>query len=316
MSRSTPSNAPPDAPGTGRRAVAIGGGHGLARSLAALRAIVDEVTAVVTVADDGGSSGRLRRDLGVPPPGDLRMALIALAEEGDLRDVLAYRFARGELAGHSLGNLILVALHEMSGGELLTALDRLGRLLGVRGRVVPCTPEAVSLHAATRHGEIRGQASVAATPRLERVWLAPQEPRGTPAAVEAIRSADLVVLGPGSLYTSVIPNLLVPDVARALAGGRGRVVYVANLREQPGETEGMSLADHLDALTCHAPGLRIDVVVAHRGPPPHGSGGALSADDPSLDGRVGRVITADLLDGADGHAPGALARQFAAVLGD
>ncbi len=297
-----------------RRAVVIGGGHGIARSLAALRRVVEEITAVVTVADDGGSSGRLRRDLDVLPPGDLRMALTALADTGDLAEILRYRFPHGELAGHSLGNLVLVAMQDLSEGDVVTALDRLARLLGVPGRVLPCTTEPVTLRAATPDGEVRGQASVAATPRLERVWLHPAAPAATPAVPAAMASADLVVLGPGSLYTSLLPNLLVPQVAEAVAATDAPVVYVANLREQPGETEGMTLTDHLDALLAHVPALRIDVVVAHRGAAPSGGGAALVAAPDDVDGRAGRLVTADLLDGDDGHDPAALAGVFTAIL--
>ena len=301
-------------PGDGTRAVAIGGGHGLARSLRALPGVVDHVTAVVTVADDGGSSGRLRRDLGILPPGDLRMALTALAVDDALEEIVGYRFRRGELAGHSLGNLILVALQELSGGDVVVALDRLAGLLGVPGRVVPCTTVPVTLHATASGGGVTGQAAVAATPRLDRVWLEPATPTGTPEAVAAIERADLVVLGPGSLYTSLLPNLLVPDIAAAVVATAAPVVYVANLREQAGETEGMSVLDHLDALTSHVPDLWVDLLIAHDGPEPAPHGRPLPVAADELTGRVGELVFADLLDGHDGHAPAALARVFDRVL--
>jgi len=303
-------------PGDGTRAVALGGGHGMARTLAALPAVVDHVTAVVTVADDGGSSGRLRRDLDVLPPGDLRMALTSMSPHPDLAEMIGYRFARGELAGHSLGNLVLVALQDLSDGDVVVALDRLAALLAVPGRVLPCTTQAVTLLAATPDGGVTGQAAVAATPRLERVWLDPADAPGTPDAVAAIERADLIVLGPGSVYTSLLPNLLVRDIGDAVIEARAPVVFVANLREQPGETEGMTLADHLDAVRAHIPELRIDVVVAHEGPRPTGGGAPLHLDREALEQRAGQVLTADLLDGADGHAPIALGRIFDRLLRD
>jgi uncharacterized cofD-like protein len=304
----------PAGPGDGSRAVAIGGGHGTSRSLQALPRIVDHVTAVVTVADDGGSSGRLRRDLDVLPPGDLRMAATALAGDRALADLIGYRFRRGELAGHALGNLILVALQELSGGDLVVALDRLCSVIDAPGRVLPCTTVPLTLVATTPLSEVRGQTAVAATPRLGRLRLEPSDPPATPDAVRAIERADLIVLGPGSLYTSLLPNLLVPGITQALARRRGPLVLVANLREQPGETEGLTLADHLAVIADHVPELTVDVLVAHAGPAPSGPGQPLVVDDAALRGRVGRVRTADLLDGEDGHAPTALAHVLDAVL--
>ena len=298
-----------------RRAVAIGGGHGVARTLAGLRTIADEVIAVVSVADDGGSSGRLRRDLGVPAPGDLRMALTTLAQRRRLAELVGYRFDRGELRGHSLGNLMLVALLDQHDGDLVAALDELGFHLGVAGRVLPCTPSSVTLEAHTATGEVHGQAAIAETTRLERVWLDPPGPPVTPAAAEAISTAEVVVLGPGSLYTSLLPNLLVPGLARALAASEATVVLVANLRQQPGETEGMDLVDHLEALRAHAPGVRVDVLLAHEGPPPRGEGAPLTVERDRLAGWVDRVHTTDLLDDHDGHDPAALARALVDVLG-
>jgi uncharacterized cofD-like protein len=301
-------------PGDGSRAVAVGGGHGLARTLAALPEVVDHVTAVVTVADDGGSSGRLRRDLGVLPPGDLRMALTALAQDSELAEVVRYRFTRGELGGHSLGNLVLVALEDQCGGDVIAALDRLARLLDVPGRVLPCTTAEVTLRGRTASGEVTGQAAVGSTPGLQRVWLDPRDPPATPDAIIAIERADLVVLGPGSLYTSLLPNLLVPGIAAALAATSAPVVLVGNLREQPGETQGLALHDHLDVLAGHVPGLRLDVVVAHDGPAPAGGGAPLKPDLAELEARVPSVAVDDLLDGHDGHDPVRLAGLLAQVL--
>ena len=296
---------------TPRRATAIGGGHGLARTLAALAELVDEVSAVVTVADDGGSSGRLRRDLDVLPPGDLRMALAALARDRELAELLQYRFDRGELAGHSLGNLMIVALQDLAAGDPVAGLDRLARLLAVPGRVIPCSRVPVDLHGRTATGTVTGQASLASTPGLEQVWLEPADPPVTPEAVAAIRDADLVVLGPGSLFTSLLPNLLVPGVAAALSVRRAPAVLVANLREQPGETQDMTLTDHLDVLERHVPGLSLDALVVHDGACPSGGGKPLDASEELL-ARVGRVVRRDLLDGEDGHDP----LRLAAALGD
>lgn len=304
----------PTGPGDGTRAVAIGGGHGTARTLAALPRVVGHVTAIVTVADDGGSSGRLRRDLDVLPPGDLRMALTALAQEPELARIVGYRFDRGELSGHSVGNLMLVALQAMSDGDLIDALDRCATLLRVPGRVLPCTTVPVTLHATTAEGIVTGQVAVAATPRLQRVWLEPEDPPATIAAVAAIERADLVVLGPGSLYTSLLPNLLVPAIGAAVGRARGEVVLVANLREQPGETEGMDLQAHLGALAQHVPSLRIDRLLVHDGPAPSGGGVPLRAQDEELGDRVHRLEQVDLLDGEDGHDPVKLARVLDRIL--
>lgn len=301
--------------GSGRRgevrAVAIGGGHGAARTLRALPRIADHVTAIVTVADDGGSSGRLRRDLHVLPPGDLRMALTSLARDPELARLVGFRFPRGELAGHSLGNLMLVALLSLQDGDLIAALDRCAELLDVPGRVLPCTTTAVTLHATTADGGVTGQVAVAATPRLQRVWLEPSEASPAEGTAEAIETADLVVLGPGSLYTSLLPNLLVPGVAAALECAGGPVVFVSNLREQPGETEGMALEDHLTALRDHIPNLHLDAIIAHEGPAPSGQGNPLRANAQQLAEHAEQVVLTDLLDGEDGHDPA----KLAAILG-
>lgn len=298
----------PGSPPHGVRAVALGGGHGLNRSLQALALAVDHVTAVVTVADDGGSSGRLRRDLGVLPPGDLRMALAALSPSSRLVELLQYRFDRGELDGHSLGNLLFVALEDLHGGDAVAALDELASVLDIRGRVLPCTTTPVWLHAEADGGDhVAGQVAVAGTKRVEKVWLEPGDAVGTPAALEAIAVADLVVLGPGSLYTSLLPNLLIGDIADAVRAATAPVVLIANLREQPGETEGMTLADHLDALEQHVPGLALHAIVVHDGERPNGPGRSLQADLDAVADRGIEMVAADLLDGDDGHDPAALA---------
>lgn len=297
------------------RAVAIGGGHGLHRTLQALARIADDVTAIVTVADDGGSSGRLRRDLGVLPPGDMRMALAALCDAPDIVELLQYRFGSGELEGHSLGNLLLVALTDLAGGDTAAATATAAALFGIRGRVLPCTSVAVTLHAESEVGRIEGQRVVTRTPRVERVWLEPQELPVTPTAAEDIAAADLVVLGPGSLYTSLLPNLLVPGITDAVVRCSAPVVYVANLREQPGETEGMDLRDHLAAIRDHVPDLTIDVVLAHEGPEPKGPGHRLQPDLQAVPGG-GRLWSADLLDGQDGHDPVLLGNALLTILSE
>lgn len=289
------------------RVVAIGGGHGLSRTLAAL-CLLDEVTttAVVAMADDGGSSGRLRRDLGVVPPGDLRKAMSSLVGDPDTTRWLEHRFAAGELAGHSLGNLMLIGLHQVLGGELVDALDRLAAFVGARGRVLPSTTDAVMLIARGDEGEVSGQATITRTSGHRRVRLDPPDATAAPEAVAAIADADLVLLGPGSLFTSILPNVLVPGIAQALLDTSAPLVMISNLREQPGETQGLDLPGHLDVLADHLPDRPLDVLVTHVGPPPRGPGRRLVP--PESHEHVKQMLGADLLDGADGHAPEALAR--------
>lgn len=273
--------------GKGLRAVALGGGHGLHATLTALRLlddVVDDITAVVTVADDGGSSGRLRRELGSLPPGDLRMALCALAAPltepsapaaADVDDlwvrVVQHRFGgTGALAGHAVGNLMLAGLMDVL-GDAVAALDEMGRLLGARGRVLPMSCDPLTIEAQVTGLDddegavrlIRGQVAVASTPgRVRRVWLRPERPAPCPDAVAAVRDADVVLLGPGSWFTSVLPHLLVPGLGEALTATAARRVVVLNLAPQPGETAGFSPEQHLDVLSQHAPALRVDAVLA------------------------------------------------------
>jgi uncharacterized cofD-like protein len=251
------------------RVVALGGGHGLAVTLTALRLLAVEPTAVVTVADDGGSSGRLRRDLGLLPPGDLRMALLALADPAaEVRELFAYRFERGDLAGHNLGNLALAALTELRGG-FLEALEVAGRWLRIHGRVLPSTLVPVRLCGRVDGRPVEGQAVITrAAGRVEEVWLDPRRPAAVPAAVAAVRAAELVLLGPGSTFTSVVPNLLVPELGAAVAAAGQRVTYVCNLEAQPGETTGFPPEAHLAAILAHCPGLRVPRVLCQRPPTP------------------------------------------------
>ena len=305
------SDPPADAPER-PHVVAIGGGHGLSRTLAALARLPVATTAVVAMADDGGSSGRLRRDLGVGPPGDLRKALASLVPDTELARWFEHRFDAGELAGHSLGNLMLIAMQQARDGDLVGALDRLGALLGARGRVLPSTLAAVDLVAEGPGGRTTGQVAIARSRGHERVRLEPPDVAATAEAVAAIEAADLVVFGPGSLFTSILPNVVVGGVRAALERTPATLLLVANLREQPGETEGLDLPAHLDVLRAHLPERALDVLLAHAGPAPAGPGERLVA--PPEHPHVHRVMTADLLDGADGHDPRGLAAALGQVL--
>lgn len=258
--------------------VALGGGHGLAASLSALRRITPEITGVATVADNGGSSGRLRDELGVLPPGDLRMALAALCGDDEWgrtwADVLQHRFeSGGDLHHHALGNLLIVALWELL-GDHVGGLDLVAQLLGAQGRVLPMSSVPLDIEALVRRevdGErtldrVRGQAEVASTDgEVVGVRLDPRDPPACPEAVTAIREADRVVVGPGSWFTSVIPNLLVPGIFDALHETAARKIVILNLVAQPGETDGFAPETHLDVLAAHAPNLRIDTVIADSG---------------------------------------------------
>ncbi len=247
------------------RAVAVGGGHGTAVSLRALRSLTPEVTGVVSVADDGGSTGRLRALLDVAAVGDLRKCLVALADpENPLTRSFEHRFSVGELAGHAVGNLLLVGLIDAT-GDLEESVRALAEVMGVTGAIVPASTEGVELVATTRHGATRGQSEVARTGAIERIRLEPRLVAAPIAAVEAIERADLVLVGPGSLFTSVLAACVVPGVTQALAATRARTLYVANLHPQLPETEGFSLADHVEALQRH--GVVPDaVLVDARGP--------------------------------------------------
>jgi uncharacterized cofD-like protein len=256
--------------------VALGGGHGLAASLRALRLLTDQLTAVVTVADDGGSSGRLREEFGVLPPGDLRMALAALCDDTEWghqwRDVLQHRFAgEGQLGGHAVGNLLIVSLWDLL-GDTVGGLDLVGRLLNAHGRVLPMAAVPLNIEANVLGADpghpfeittVVGQAAVATTKgRVLSVVLNPQEPPACDQAVEAIHGAEWVILGPGSWFTSVIPHLLVPGIHDALINTSAKRVLTLNLVMNTVETVGFSAKNHLEVLAAHAPELRLDVVLA------------------------------------------------------
>ena len=323
-------------------AVALGGGHGLHATLTALRLLADRgvagpVTAVVTVADDGGSSGRLRRELGLLPPGDLRMALAALAGEHAASattaaaeglpwvGLLQHRFGgTGALAGHAVGNLLLAGLMEVL-GDPVEALDEVARLIGARGRVLPMACEPLDIEAEVtgledddpqRAHRIRGQVAVASTPgRVRRVRLLPERPEACSDALAAVRSADLLILGPGSWFTSVLPHLLVPELRDALVASPARRVIVLNLAPEPGETAGFSPEQHLAVLAEHAPDLRVDAVLADTGSVPvpdrlHRAAAALLAPG----GRVHLAPIAAMDPTTPRHDPLALADALRAVL--
>jgi uncharacterized cofD-like protein len=312
--------------------VALGGGHGLHASLSALRLLVDdltvdELTAIVTVADNGGSSGRLRGEFGVLPPGDLRMALAALCGDDEWGDtwarVLQHRFAgHGDMRGHVVGNLLIVSLWELL-GDHVQALDWVGRLLGAKGRVLPMalTPMDITAEVRGIGGDrdglttVRGQVEVATTGGvITSISLVPADPPVSPAAVAAIRDADWVVLGPGSWFTSVIPHLMVPALRQALVETEARVVVVLNLEEQAGETGGFGPADHLAVLAEHAPDLRLYAVLADRGAPPE----ELAELQEVVDASSARLVVGDVAvgDGSPRHDPEKLAAAYARILSD
>lgn len=260
------------------RVVALGGGHGLAASLRALRRVTESLTAIVGVADDGGSSGRLRAEFGVPPPGDLRMALAALCGDDEWgrtwEQVIQHRFGGdGSLAGHSVGNLLITALWEET-RDTVTGLDWVGALLGAHGRVLPCTTVPLTIvaevlgHDRARPDEVtvvRGQVEVATTPgTVIDITLDPAAPAACAEAVEAVGEAEAIVLGPGSWFTSVIPHLAIPELAKAITDSPARRVVVLNLNPQTGETTGFAAHTYLDVLFNFLPDLRVDTVVADR----------------------------------------------------
>ena len=239
--------------------MAVGGGHGTAVTLRAARWYADQVTAIVSVADDGGSTGRLREQLDVVAVGDLRKCLAALADDrSDLARAFDYRFDGGELVGHALGNLLLVGLIETAGG-LVAGVDAAARLVQAVGRVLPATTEKVTLTAQAKNGEVNGQVAVASSAAIRRVSLVPQGSAAPAEALAALEAADQIVIGPGSLYTSILAALAVPEVARAISSSSGQRVYVCNLHPQVPETEGYDLAAHLLALREHE--IEVDVVL-------------------------------------------------------
>lgn len=313
------------------KVVAFGGGHGLAASLRALRRCAPkldlELTAVVTVGDNGGSSGRLRAQRGALPPGDLRQALVALAAEDSdtvtTAELFQHRYrpaaADDPLAGHAVGNLVLCGLMELL-GDPVAALDHAATMLQAAGRVLPMSREPVAIEAQVRGADperpdevvtVRGQHQVAVSRgQVERLRLQPGSPVACPEAVASVAAADWLVFGPGSWYTSVIPHLLVPDLAAAVAASPARRLIILNLATEP-ETVGLSVADHLAALTAYAPGLRADVVL----------GDLVGVPDPRPVERAAEALGARLVlapvaapDGSARHDPHSLAEALVPLL--
>ena len=256
----------------GPKITAIGGGTGLSTMLRGLKKYTNNLTAVVTVADDGGGSGVLRRDIGMPPPGDIRHCMESLANvEPIMERLLTYRFQEGSLAGQSFGNLILAALNGVT-GSFEEAVAQMSQVLAITGRILPVTSADVQLEAVFENGaRVVGESKISSFKkeqdcRIAHVALLPERPAALPAALQAIREADLILMGPGSLYTSVIPNLLVEGVVEAICRSEALKIYVCNIMTQEGETEGYTAADHVDALLSHgAPGL-VDLCLANSAP--------------------------------------------------
>jgi uncharacterized cofD-like protein len=253
----------------GPRVVAVGGGTGLGTLLRGLKLYTSNITAIVTVTDDGGSSGRLRGELGLPPPGDIRNCLVALADTEPLMESLfQHRFSRGgSLEGHSFGNLFIAAMAEVT-GDFEEAVRESSRVLAIRGRVLPSTKTSALLRAEFTDGTtVLGETAIAAAGKaIARVYLEPPDSEPLPESLEAIAAADLIVLGPGSVYSSVVPNLLVRGIAEAIASSPATVVYVANIMTQAGETDGYGVAEHLEAVVQHAGRQLVHVVVENDAP--------------------------------------------------
>ncbi len=254
----------------GPRIVAIGGGTGLSTLLRGLKVRSANVTAIVSVADDGGSTGRLREEMGIPAVGDIRNCLVALAEtEPAMGELLQYRFGsdEGNLSGHAVGNLLIAAMDRIDDGDFEAAIRHMNRVLAVRGQVVPASGTPITLQARLRDGtSVAGQSEIGHRRAIERVWIEPADVRASHDALEAIAAADLIVMGPGSLYTSLLPSLLIPDIREALTLAAAPRVYVCNVATQEGETEGYDLADHVEALLAHVGGDLVDVVLADGSP--------------------------------------------------
>ena len=324
----------------GPRIVAIGGGTGLSTLLRGLKEHTSNLTAVVTVADDGGSSGVLRTELGIPAVGDIRNCIVALADSEPLMGrLLQYRFpgtgpATGEdrdpakpdaaahaagmpvdgpfaaaeagLGGHALGNLLLAALVQLEAGDFEQGVREMNRVLAVRGSVVPATGTVLTLHARLRDGtEVEGQSRIGHLRDIDRVWVTPGEVRPTEDALRAISDAELIVLGPGSLFTSLLPALLVPGIREAIAESGALVVFACNVATQPGETSGFDLADHLDALARHGAAGLPDVVLANNRfdavAPSSWKGEPVRLRWPPAGGHAPRLVLDDLVDPANAH---------------
>jgi len=311
----------------GLKVVAIGGGTGLPSVLRGMKAYTRNITAIVTVADDGGSSGKLRRELGVLPPGDLRNNIAALAnDESLITQLFQYRFTEGKLEGHSFGNLFLTALADISGG-MDRAVAETGRGLAIQGQVLPATLQGnvvlgaeIHVPGETRLRRVNGESQIAQVGgTIERVFLQPDDVRAYPGAVHAILNADLIVIGPGSLYTSLLPNLLVRGITEAIRASRAYVVYVCNVATQRGETDHYSVADHVLALETHVGQNVFDAILTNNSFPSRNAGENTHYVKPSPEThaifRRYRVHSSDLTDAARPwrHDPKKLAQALLAV---
>jgi uncharacterized cofD-like protein len=301
----------------GPKVVAIGGGTGLSALLRGMKEHTSNLTAIVTVADDGGSSGALREELGIPPVGDIRSCIAALADaEPAMADLLGYRFPGGRqapgvpvetepggLGGHAVGNLLLAALTALEDGDFEEAVRRMNRVLAVRGQVVPASPTPVTLHARTSDGvDVVGQSAIARTAHIERAWITPSDVRPAADALAAIEAAEIIVLGPGSLYTSVLPVLLIPEIRDAVTASSAIRVYACNVAMQAAETEGLDLADHVEALLAHTTAGLVDVVLANDRLDRAGGGpGAVALRWPPATDPVPHLATDDVVDPSDPH---------------
>jgi len=292
----------------GPKIAALGGGHGLSTLLRGLKEHTSNLTAIVTVADDGGSSGKLRDQLGVPAVGDIRNCLVALADaEPLMSELFQYRFpgeeAPSSLAGHAIGNLLIAAMTAVEQGDFEEGVRRMNRVLAVRGQVVPATSTPVVLHAALRDGSlVDGQSRIAKTREIDRVWLSPDGVRACEDALAALSEADIIVIGPGSLFTSILPSLLLPEIRTALAASPALKIYVCNVATQAGETDGFDLADHVEALERHTASGLVDIVLANNRTSPAGLDGdgrePVRLRWPPAGHRPARLVLDDLVDPA------------------
>ncbi len=304
------------APGGAPRIVAIGGGHGLSTMLRGLKRYSRDITAIVTMADDGGGSGMLRQDLGMLPPGDARDCVLALANtDAVLEELMTYRFTEGSLAGQNFGNLFLAALNGIT-GSFSEAVRRMGQVLAVTGRVLPVTEEDVHLQAQFEDGStIFGESAIfyhkkETRKKIRRVRLTPAHPKAFPESLEAIARADLILIGPGSLYTSIIPNFLVDGITEAVKNAKGMKIMIMNLMTQDGETEGFTASDHLRELLRHGDNDMIDVCLANSGPIPNHlaeeyrreGAGVMVVDKTAMEDLGVRVCTAPLLSARSEYA--------------
>ncbi|MEP6754976.1 MAG: YvcK family protein [Chthonomonadales bacterium] len=317
----------------GARVVVIGGGTGLSTMLRGLKQYTNNITAVVTVTDDGGSSGKLTRQLNMLPPGDIRNCLVALADsEADMTDLFQYRFKGGStfagegLRDHAFGNLLIAAMNDIAGGDFQKAIKQTSTILNIRGRVLPSTLQHCGLRAEMANGEIiEGETAIVHSPnRIKRIMLTPPEAKPIDEVIGAIAEADLIVLGPGSVYTSVLPPLLVQGIPEALRQSRAKKIYICNVMTQKGETDNFTASDHIKAIEGHVPTRIFDYVLANTGRPSddllekYASAGSVlvEPDADRLKALSYRVVTGDFISQTDvvRHNPAALAEAIMRLL--